>query len=82
MLGWTQEVPDFAVPVQAAQPVQPEFKKDRKNIFSAASRRGPRRLKRSLLDLPKRADTLTTLDQVNKCGHFSRPALDVEVGRG
>jgi len=30
MLGWTQEVPDFLMPVQPVQPVQPKIKAGRK----------------------------------------------------
>jgi hypothetical protein len=76
MLGWTQEVTDFAVSVQPVQPVQPKIEIGRLRGYLVPYRLMQRHmaLQHSYKkDLTKRADTLDSLDGANNDGHFRRP---------
>ena len=81
ILGWTQEVPDFAEAVQPVQGVQPKIqinrntlrKKQRPLLHCAAGRATYNK------DLPKWVDRLDRLDGANKDGHFSRPSSDRDL---
>ena len=64
-----QQIPDFALPVQAVQPVQPKIDTNRK--VAPLPRRGglsPPNFRYGICQ--KGPDTLATSDQANNGGHF------------
>jgi len=81
MFGWTQEVPDFARPVQPVQPVQPKIKiGKRTSLFSAAGALERRRVS-AHKTCREGVDSLATLDRSNNDGHFSSPTSARKAGR-
>ena len=66
--GWTQAAPDFSVPVQPVQAVQPNLKEERGESFSAPAETVERR--RRPLSLPTEV-LLAKLGQVGLAGHGS-----------
>ena len=80
VLGWTQEVPDFAVPVQPVQPVQPKIKTGGKEVLGRFVQSTVAASPVNIMVSPKRPAWLDRLDRANNEGHFSRPTWDREAG--
>ena len=77
ILGWTEEVPDFAEAVQPVQGVQPKIQLNR-NSEEGPSCTAQRRGRTYNKDLPKWVDRL---DGANNDEHFSRPGSRRAPGR-
>ena len=80
ILGWTEEVPDFAKAVQPVQGVQPKIQLNR-NSEEGPSCTAQRRGRTYNKDLPKWVDRLDRLDGANNDEHFSRPGSRRAPGR-
>src|SRR6516165_967205 len=78
ILGWTQEVPDFAEAVQPVQGVQPKIQLSRNSLLRMTADPPPALCggdPSHNRDSPKWLDRLDRLDGANSDGHFSRPRM-------